>query len=129
MKTKLQKNRRDLHIYWPVILVLLVAVAFVLYVALSDNKDWSSLTPLIPILLLIKLRYDPYYITDNNQLLGNGVIMIPFIQCIEQKEKGGLRVYYVRMKGGVVRDRSFYPGDEQLFIDTLLEINPNIKLY
>ena len=128
MKAKLQKNKRDTHILVPVIGVLVVMAAFALYVIFSDTKDWATLLPLVSLLMVIKIYYDPYYVTDNNQLIGNGVVVVPFIQRIERKAGGGLRVFYVRMEGGEVRSRSYYPADEQHFIDNLLEINPNIKL-
>ena len=79
-------------------------------------------------LFLLKIIYDPYYITDNNQLTGNSIIIIPLIRQIARMDKGGLKVYYTQMEGGKVRSRSYYPKNEQFFIDELLAINPDIEL-
>lgn len=127
MKAKLQKNKWDWHIYMPVVVVLLIVATFIIVVIFSDQMDWSNVFSVTPLLFVLVYPYQSYQITDNNQLMGNGVISIPFIQHVERKEKGGLRVYYVQMEGGKLRSHSFYPADEQLFIHSLLEINPNIK--
>lgn len=128
MKAKLQKNVRDIHVYWPAIFIFFCVAALIVFIIFSHEKDWSMLAILPSFLFLLKIIYDPYYITDNNQLTGNSIIIIPLIQQIIRIEKGGLKIYYTQMEGGKVRSRSYYPKDEQFFIDNLLAINPDIKL-
>ena len=77
---------------------------------------------------LLYIQLVPYSVTDNKQLTGNGITSIPLVKRIECKEKGGLTLFYTAMENGRERSRCYYPKDEQLFIDTLLQINPNIKL-
>lgn len=128
MKARLRKNIKDIHICWP---LLVMAVLFVLMVTthLIYGMSISSVISLFACWLpLTVLTVRPYEITDKNKLEGARTIDIPLVTRLERKEKGGFLVHYMRMRGGVVCSCSFYPADEQLFIDKLLAINPNIKL-
>lgn len=128
MKAKLRKNIKNIHVSWP---LFAMAVLFVLMLT-THLVYGSSLSSVISMfacwLPLTVITVKPYEITDNNKLNGNKTISIPLICRLERKEKGGFLVHYTQMEDGIVYYCSFYPADEQLFIDKLLEINPNIKL-
>lgn len=129
MKTKLKKNLRSRFVIGGIVTVVTVALLMALFVFLFlPHNRWMGVMFFCYMMFSLKAFLDPYQITDNNQLMGNGVINIPLILRIERKEKEGLRIWYTWMEGGKERSRSFYPADEPLFISTLQQINPNIKL-
>lgn len=129
MKTKLKKNLRSRFVVGGIVTVVTVAVLMAVLVSLFLlHNRWMGVMVFCYMMFSLKAFLDPYQITDNNQLVGNGVIDIRLILRIERKEKGGFRIWYTWMEGGKERSRSFYPADEPLFISTLQQINPNIKL-
>lgn len=129
MKTKLKKNLRSRFVVGGIVTVVTVAVLMAVFVFLFlPQNRWMGVMFFCYMMFSLKAFLDPYQITDNNQLIGNGVINIPLILRIERKEKEGLRIWYTWIEGGKERNRSFYPADEPLFISTLQQINPNIKL-
>lgn len=129
MKMKLKKNLRSRFMVGGIATVvtfaILMAVSAFLFL---PRNGWMGVMFFCYMMFSLKAFLDPYQITDNNQLVGNGVIHISLILRIERKEKGGFRIWYTWMEGGKERSRSFYPADEPLFISTLQQINPNIKL-
>lgn len=129
MKTKLKKNWRSRYVIVGMVTVVTLAISMGLFVLLFQPRNgWIGVMLFCYMMFSLKALLNPYWITDNNQLVGNGFIHIPLIRRIERKEKGGFRVWYTWMEGGKERSRSFYPADEALFISTLQQINPNIKL-
>lgn len=125
MKAKFKRDFRNPMVYW------LIVLAVVLWGACQFMGIWygdwlraflCSLSMLAPLFIACT----PYYIADTGNL--NGIIQISFITRIEQLRKGGYRIFYTWMENGKERSSCFYPKEGQLFIDKLLEINPNIKL-
>lgn len=129
MKTKLKKNLYSRYVVARIVTVITLAVSIVFFIFLfHPGNGWIWVMLFSYMMFFLKAFLSPYRITDHNELVGNGIINIPLILRIERKEKGGFRVWYTWQGGKKERKRSFYPADEALFISTLQQINPNIKL-
>lgn len=128
MKTTLKKDLKSRYVRLGISL-LVACVALLSTLSLTFQPDnWAVIFPLLTMLFPIKTILDPYFITDDNKLGGNGQIDILLILSLNRLKSGGFQVIYTWMKGGKERTRCFYPADESLFIETLQQINPNIKL-
>jgi len=83
--------------------------------------------PAACILFYVVMMRNPFHLTDDNKLTGNGIIDVELIDRLERKSKG-VTVYYLWANGKTEQKRFFPLKDIDIFISALLEINPNIKL-
>ena len=126
MKLKIRRSKRNFRFWLP---LLLYSTAIVLILAASIlSLRWNYLVNILFLIVPLYFTFNGYRITPDKRLNGNGTISIQRIQRIVKRADGGLDVYYVRMDGGRLRRRYYYPADDQFFIQKLTQINPHIQL-
>ena len=117
MKAKFRKDMSN-H---KVMLMLFILVVLLLLSSFTHHQYvlWILYFPL----MMLALR--GYVITDNDLLVGNGVVNIGRIKkIVNQKDR--IDIYFTYQDGGKIQTKNFYPKDRERFLAALREINPEI---
>ena len=122
--------KRD-YSYWPawlpITVYFLAVIGLFIVMGIGGDNYYLLMMPVAFVFYFVAMIRNPFHITDDNKLTGNGFIDVELINRLERKHKG-VSVYY-RWPNGKAEQKRFFPlKDIDTFISTLLEINPNIKL-
>lgn len=127
MKATFKKDYSHWSVWLPGVLYFVAMGGTIVVMGIRDGNYSLILIPLPFIFFLWAIIRNPFHLTDDNKLYGNGTIDVPMINSLERKERG-VTVHYLWPGGKTERERFFPLKDSDTFISTLLDINPNIKL-
>ena len=127
MKATFRKDYSHWSTWFPVTAYFLVAIGLFVAMSMDRTNYYMLMMPSAFILFYVLMMRNPYHLTDDNKLTGNGIIDVELIDRLERKSKG-VTVYYLWPNGKAEQKRFFPLKDIDAFISTLQEINPNLKL-
>lgn len=127
MKATFQKDYSHWSTWFPVAAYFLMAIGAFIVMGIGRDNYYLLMIPIAFVIYFVVMIRNPFHLTDDNRLTGNGFIDVNLINKLERKNKG-VTVYYLWPSGRMEQRRFFPLKDSDTFISTLLEINPNIKL-
>ena len=127
MKVTFKRNYCHWSSWFPLTAYFLMAIGAFFAMNVDGVNYYMLMMPAAFIFFFVAIIRQPFYLTDDNKLAGNGLINVELIKKLERKHKG-VTVYYLWPNGKAEQKRFFPLKDIDTFISTLLKINPNIKL-